>query len=128
MRNQFPSKLQRINRRSTRAEYELGLVLNYFGEALKHCRAKMGLTQTEMSELLDMPICHISRLEKGSLDFRLSTLLRIATLMGICLPKRLLGTQELKIESRRVGGWALGRKGRGVLKNNNKINGLQKFD
>ena len=48
---------------------------------LRAARLKKGLTQTELAQKVGMPQGHISSIEQGKIDLRLSTLVEIARVL-----------------------------------------------
>ncbi|MBZ4419791.1 helix-turn-helix domain-containing protein [Myxococcus sp. RHSTA-1-4] len=52
-----------------------------FGKALREARARRGLTQVEVASLLDMHPMVYSRMERGKMLPRVSTLRKVATVL-----------------------------------------------
>ena len=55
------------------------------GKILKERREKLGITQKELADFCDLSHNGISRIEIGNSDIKLSTLLKIAKIIGINL-------------------------------------------
>jgi transcriptional regulator with XRE-family HTH domain len=56
-----------------------------FTERLRSVRERRGLTQRELGRLAAVPQSHISKIESGAVDLRLSSLLAIAEVLGLDL-------------------------------------------
>lgn len=101
---------------SSQLRYELAIFLSWFGEYLRQCRTHAGLQQKELAEELGITQPHLSQIENGSRDFRISTLLRIAAVFenepGNWVPTK----QELSHAAYGIGGYAVKRSGPGILK------------
>lgn len=54
-----------------------------FGEKLTAARAKAGLTQEELGHRCGINRAHIGELERGNVDIRLSSLVRVAGALGL---------------------------------------------
>lgn len=66
-------------------------------EAIKSARKAKGLSQTSVGELIGVPQSHISKIEKGSVDIKLSSLIQIARALDLevkLVPKRALPAVE----------------------------------
>ena len=55
------------------------------GKLLKERREKLGITQKQLADICDLSHNGISRIEIGNSDIKLSTLLKIAKIIGINL-------------------------------------------
>ena len=69
------------------AEKEKELVA--FGDRLRTLRTAAGLSQAALGELVGVHRVHVARLESGTVDVPLSTLHRLASVLGV-LPGDLL--------------------------------------
>lgn len=66
-------------------------------EAIKNARKAKGLSQTSFGELIGLPQSHISKIEKGSVDIKLSSLIQIARALDLevkLVPKKALPAVE----------------------------------
>lgn len=66
-------------------------------EAIKSARKAKGLSQTSFGELIGVPQSHISKIEKGGVDIKLSSLIQIARALDLevkLVPKRALPAVE----------------------------------
>lgn len=52
-------------------------------QALKEARAQKGLSQRALAKLADVPQSHISKIESGAVDLRLSSLVEIARVLDL---------------------------------------------
>lgn len=52
-------------------------------EALRDARQRRGLSQRALSERVGVPQSHISRIESGAVDLRLSSLVALARALGL---------------------------------------------
>ena len=52
------------------------------GQQIRACREGQGLIQRELAKKAQLPVRTIGRIERGEVDLRLSTLLRIAKALG----------------------------------------------
>lgn len=68
-----------------RAEFDAKAKAWYFGEILKERRKELGLTQKELADIVGRERTYINRIEKGETDLQLSSLIRIATALGLML-------------------------------------------
>ena len=55
--------------------------MNPLTEELRKVREKQGLTQADVARHIGLPQSHISRIEQGKSDIRLSTLLQLARIL-----------------------------------------------
>ena len=106
---------------SPQCEYELALFLEWFGERLRWERDWAGLTQIELARRLEIPQCQLSRLENGSVDFSISTLLKIVAVFHHELPAWIPSNDRLHNTAYRMGSWGVRRRGRGILKNRRTV-------
>ena len=60
-----------------RDSYELELKLDIIGEMIKRARKERNLTQTELGELIGVQKAQISKLEKGSSNVTINTILKV---------------------------------------------------
>lgn len=63
-------------------------------KSLKALRAEQGLSQAELGRKLGLPQSHISKIEKGGVDPRLSTVADMARLLDaelVLVPRELVG-------------------------------------
>lgn len=58
-------------------------VIGAFMERLRSVREQRGLTQRELGRLAGVPQSHISKIESGAVDLRLSSLLAIAAVLDL---------------------------------------------
>lgn len=66
-------------------------------EEIKNARKAKGLSQTRFGELIGVPQSHISKIEKGGVDIKLSSLIQIARALDLevkLVPKRALPAVE----------------------------------
>jgi transcriptional regulator with XRE-family HTH domain len=67
--------------------YVLGYQLTYqaesFGDALRQARLQKGWSQRDLSQRAGVPQAHISKIESGAVDLRLSTLVQLARLLDL---------------------------------------------
>ncbi len=66
-------------------------------EAIKNARKAKGLSQTSFGELIGVPQSHISKIEKGGVDIKLSSLVQIARALDLeikLVPKKALPAVE----------------------------------
>lgn len=56
-------------------------ILTMFGSNLKHCREKRGVTEQMMAKRLKMTVSYYKRIERGELNIRLTTLVKIIKIM-----------------------------------------------
>ncbi|WP_417768946.1 helix-turn-helix domain-containing protein [Stappia sp.] len=66
-------------------------------EAIKNARKIKGLSQTSFGQLIGVPQSHISKIEKGGVDIKLSSLIQIARALDLevkLVPKRALPAVE----------------------------------
>jgi transcriptional regulator with XRE-family HTH domain len=52
------------------------------GQRIRACREGQGLIQRDLAKKAQLPVRTIGRIERGEVDLRLSTLLRIAKALG----------------------------------------------
>lgn len=50
---------------------------------VRHHRVRCGLTQEELAELVDVPPLRIQRVERGLADIRVTTLVALASALGV---------------------------------------------
>ncbi|WP_303672901.1 helix-turn-helix domain-containing protein [Vampirovibrio chlorellavorus] len=60
-------------------------VMNELIQILSRARKRIGLSQAALGQKLGMPQSHISKIEKGEVDLRLSSLIDMARLLGLDL-------------------------------------------
>lgn len=60
----------------------MAYALEKLGARIKAIRRAGGLSQEQLSDLAGVPQAHISRIESGSVDLRLSSLVAIAHALG----------------------------------------------
>tara|TARA_R110001592_G_scaffold3525_24_gene20083 strand:- start:10146 stop:10439 length:294 start_codon:yes stop_codon:yes gene_type:complete len=58
-------------------------MINDFAKKLQEARKAKGLTQGELGAKIGLPQSHISQIEAGKIDIRLSSLLEIARLLDL---------------------------------------------
>lgn len=75
-------KAARTTSPARRAAYEQAELRDRFGRMVRDAREAAGLTQVALAEQLGMTQAEISRLELGGADPRLSTLMRLAEVLG----------------------------------------------
>jgi transcriptional regulator with XRE-family HTH domain len=66
-------------------------VISNIGPRIAELRVARGWTQEAFAEVLGMATQNVARIEQGRADFRVTTLVRLATALG-CDPQLLLGT------------------------------------
>jgi transcriptional regulator with XRE-family HTH domain len=59
--------------------------LEAIAEVLKSARVRLGLTQRELGRLAEVPQSHISKIEAGGVDLRLSSLMALAGVLELRL-------------------------------------------
>lgn len=77
-------------------------VLEEFGTTLKQARERKGLSQRALSAAADVPQAQISKIENGSVDLKLSTLIRLARtleLEPVLAPRKALPAVKSVIRS-----------------------------
>lgn len=57
--------------------------LKTLGEAIRHYRAKAGLTQEQLAEKADLHPVYVGKIERGEQWISLHALLRVAKAMGV---------------------------------------------
>lgn len=57
--------------------------LRHIGELLKGRRIQRGLSQRELAALVDLPQSHLSKIETGAVDLRVSSLQKLAEALGL---------------------------------------------
>lgn len=62
------------------------------GERIREARKKAGITQEELSEILDVTVGFISRMERGKTEVNLKRLGQIARILDIPLEELVSGT------------------------------------
>ena len=87
----------------------------YISDALKSARESKGLSQRELGELAGVPQSHISKIESGGVDLRLSSLIGLARVLGL----------ELTLVPRKSSA-AVGAIIRGVQQNNGQSKAVMK--
>jgi transcriptional regulator with XRE-family HTH domain len=68
-----------------------------FASALKAARKKKGINQTQLGEKVGLPQSHISKIERGATDLKLSSLIEIARVLDLELmlvPRKLVPTVQ----------------------------------
>jgi transcriptional regulator with XRE-family HTH domain len=68
-----------------------------FANALKAARKKKGINQTQLGLKVGLPQSHISKIEKGATDLKLSSLIEIARVLDlelILVPRKLVPTVQ----------------------------------
>jgi DNA-binding XRE family transcriptional regulator len=60
-----------------REQYEFDLKLDVLGDMIKHLRNEKNLTQTQLGELVGVKRAEISKLEKGSRNMTIATVLKV---------------------------------------------------
>ena len=71
-----------------RAAYRAAAASFAFGEAVRELRERSGLTQKQLAQRLSTTQPTIARLEAGGVDVRLSTVTRLAGVLGADLLER----------------------------------------
>lgn len=65
--------------------------IEHIAAALKAAREAKGLTQRALSDLAGVPQSHISKIEKGAVDLRVSSLIELARVLDlelVLVPRR----------------------------------------
>ena len=65
-----------------------------FGKRIKKARQKAGYTQSQLAEMLDVSVNHISALERGIYETRTDTLGKMAVVLGTTTDYLIFGTPE----------------------------------
>ncbi len=68
---------------SSRTDFHEKAMAWYYGEILKDKRKELKLTQKQLAEKTGLQRTYISRIEQGSTDIQLSSLLRISQALGL---------------------------------------------
>jgi transcriptional regulator with XRE-family HTH domain len=71
--------------------------LDYIADALKAARARRGLSQRALSEIVGIPQSHISKIENGAVDLQTSNLIELARALDlelVLVPKSILPALE----------------------------------
>jgi len=63
--------------------YIMKYALEHIATALKTARETQGLSQRALSELTGVPQSHISKIETGNVDLRVSSLIELARVLGL---------------------------------------------
>lgn len=61
----------------------MGYSTQYIVQQLKETRENMGISQRELSTRAGVPQSHISKIESGKVDLRLSSLVAISRVLGL---------------------------------------------
>ncbi len=72
-------------------DIKMNYVTDDIARSLKQARLNKGLSQRELSAVSGLPQSHISNIESGAVDLRLSSLLSLARILGLeieLVPKR----------------------------------------
>ena len=67
-----------------------------FGNRIKEARKQAGYTQSQLAELLDVSVNHISALERGIYETRTDTLGKMAVVLGTTTDYLIFGTPDEK--------------------------------
>ena len=70
---------------TAREEFDAKARAWYYGELLKERRIELKMTQKELAEKIGRERTYINRIEKGETDLQLSSLIRIASALGLIL-------------------------------------------
>jgi len=71
--------------RTTRQQRKNDIELGTMAETLRTARLRKGLTQRELGQLAGVPQSHISKIEAGGVDLRLSSLVALAQVLDLSL-------------------------------------------
>ena len=61
----------------------MNYTIAYIAEKLKAARQAKGLSQRTLSQLAGVPQSHISKIESGAVDLRLSSLIELSRVLGL---------------------------------------------
>jgi len=61
----------------------MGYAITHVTDQLKAARKERGLSQRALSKLAGVPQSHISKIENGTVDLRLSSLIELARVLGL---------------------------------------------
>ena len=78
----------------------------YIAETLKAAREAKGLSQRDLSSRAGVPQSHISKIESGVVDLRLSSLISLARVLDLELalvPRKIMPAVQLDCQERRAG-------------------------
>ena len=90
--------------------------IEHITDALKDAREKKGLSQRELSERSGVPQSHISRIENGAVDLRLSSLIELARTLDmelLMVPRKTVPAVQsivdgrFRSEGKSIAAWAL---------------------
>lgn len=70
---------------SSQLDYELALFLEWFGARLRQYRNRMSYDQVDFAQLLGITQARLSQFENGAVDFKISTLLKIAAQLRLSI-------------------------------------------
>jgi HTH-type transcriptional regulator/antitoxin HipB len=76
--------------------------LEHIAAALKTAREARGLSQRALSELAGVPQSHISKIERGAVDLRVSSLIELARILDlelVLVPRKSVPAVESVIRS-----------------------------
>ena len=68
-----------------RSNYENELNAALFGLSMQESRKAMGMTQTQLGEMIGVKRAHISKIENGTSNLTLQTMTRIASALGLSI-------------------------------------------
>jgi transcriptional regulator with XRE-family HTH domain len=80
MRKQSKAKNAKPGR--TQMSSGLSVSARQLGQRIRDCRERQRIIQRELAKRAQLPVRTIGRIERGEVDVRLSTLLRIAKALG----------------------------------------------
>lgn len=67
----------------TREEFEKEAILYYYGTILCNRRKKLKIRQQSLADAVGLKRSEISKIERGKIDFTISSLVRIAKALGM---------------------------------------------
>jgi len=98
-------------------EFEKTLLLRFLGDRLYAARFQNGLTQQDLANLLGIQQARYAEFELGMRDFRISFLIKLATVFKNSLSDWLPSAEEFEDWAWRMGHPKVKRRGPGMLKN-----------
>lgn len=108
-------KLFSVDGNTSQLDYEHAVYLSWLGRAISHYRRENGYTQRDFAAAIRLQPCQVAQLENGSVDFKISTLFKIAVYLNFD-PKNLIpDLEELEREAMLMGGAQVSRSGPGRL-------------
>ncbi len=69
-------------------------MLEDFGKRVKKARKKAGYTQSQLAEMVDVSVNHISAIERGVYETRIDTLKKLSIVLGASTDYLIFGTPD----------------------------------